>query len=251
MKIFKLTSYFALFLSLSFLFQGCSEDSPSESSLNFVTFEAKTKNIAVSDGATSPFEVKVFTTQVSGSDRTFGVTVGAASSMDPAYFVIPATVTVPANSNVGILTVNVTGVGLDLSAAKTIVLNLVEQADIFSGKSITLNVRENCTLNTVTLDLVLDRYGDETTWKIVDADNNLIASGGPYGTGANNNLQANKNFIFCLPSGDYTFSIYDSEDDGMTWANVLGTYVVKSNGVALFNGLGDFGPSRSHNFTLN
>lgn len=250
MKIFKLTSYFVLFLSLSFVFQGCSEDSPADTSFNFVTFEAKSKNVSVNDGETTANEVKVFTTQVSGSDRTFGVSVAATSTMDAAYFSVPATVTVPANSNVGVLAVNITGVGLDLSAAKTIVLNLVEQEGVFSGKSITLNVRENCPLNTVSLDLVLDRYGSETTWDIVDAEGNIVAEGGPYANGANNNLQANKNFILCLPDGSYTFTIYDDEDDGLTWGGVLGTYVVKANGVTLFSGLGDFGASRSHSFTL-
>lgn len=250
MKIFKLTSYFVLFLSLSFLFQGCSEDTPSGSSLNFVTFESKAKNVTVNEGETAATEVKVYTTQVVGSDRTFGVTVAANSTMDAAYISVPATVTVPANSNVGVLSVNVTGVGLSLSAPKTIILNLVEQEGIFSGKSITLNVRENCPLNTVTLDLVLDRYGSETDWEITDDAGNVVASGGPYADGTTNDLQPNKNFIFCLPDGNYTFTIYDEYEDGMTWNGVLGTYTVRANGVTLFSGLGDFEASRSHNFTL-
>jgi hypothetical protein len=238
---------------LSFLFQGCAEDdSSSTTSFNYVTFETKSKDITVNPGATITNDIKVFTTQVSGSDRTFGITLDATSTMSAQYMTIPATVTVPANSNVGIVSIGVTGVGLSLSTPKTIKLNLVAEDGLYTGSNVTINVRENCPLNTVVLSLILDRWGSEITWDIKDASNAIVASGGPYTDGATNALQPAKNFSFCLPNGTYTYTIYDAPySDGLyTSATVIGSYTISKNGVVIVNGNGNFGASQSNTFTL-
>jgi hypothetical protein len=253
MKLLNLTRFFVLFLSLSFLFQGCAEDdSSSTPSFNYVTFETKSKDITVNPGATITNDIKVFTTQVSGSDRTFGITLDATSTMSAQYMTIPATVTVPANSNVGIVSIGVTGVGLSLSTPKTIKLNLVAEDGLYTGSNVTINVRENCPLNTVVLSLILDRWGSEITWDIKDASNAIVASGGPYTDGATNALQPAKNFSFCLPNGTYTYTIYDAPySDGLyTSATVIGSYTISKNGVVIVNGNGNFGASQSNTFTL-
>ena len=244
MKLLNLTRFFVLFLSLSFLFQGCAEDdSSSTTSFNYVTFETKSKDITVNPGATITNDIKVFTTQVSGSDRTFGITLDATSTMSAQYMTIPATVTVPANSNVGIVSIGVTGVGLSLSTPKTIKLNLVAEDGLYTGSNVTINVRENCPLNTVVLSLILDRWGSEITWDIKDSSDAIVASGGPYTDGATNALQPAKNFSFCLPNGTYTYTIYDAPySDGLyTSATVIGSYTISKNGVVIVNGNGNFG----------
>lgn len=255
MKLLNLIRFFVLFLSLSFLFQGCSEDdSSSNTSFNYVTFETKTKDITVNPGATLTTNIKVFTTQVSGSERTFGITLDPTSTMSAQYMTIPATVTVPANSNVGIVAVGVTGVGLSLSTPKTIKLKLDSQDGLYTGSNsnVTVNVRENCPLNTVVLSLILDRWGSEITWDIKDASNTVIASGGPYTDGATNVLQPAKNYSFCLPNGTYRFTINDAPySDGLyTSATVIGSYTISKNGVVIVNGNGNFGASQSNTFTL-
>lgn len=252
MKLLNLLRFFVLFLSLSFLFQGCAEDdSSSTTSFNYVTFETKSKDITVNPGATLTTDVKVYTTKVSGSERTFGISLDATSTMNAQYLTVPATVTVPANSNVGIVSVGVTGVGLDLSIPKTIKLKLVAEDGLYTGSNVTINVRENCPLNTVSLSLILDRYGSETTWDIKNSSNTVIASGGPYTDTATNAVQAAKDFTFCLANGTYTFTVYDAYGDGMvTSATVVGSYTIKKNGVTIVSGTGNFTFSRSHTFTL-
>jgi hypothetical protein len=172
--------------------------------------------------------------------------------MSAQYMTIPATVTVPANSNVGIVSIGVTGVGLSLSTPKTIKLNLVAEDGLYTGSNVTINVRENCPLNTVVLSLILDRWGSEITWDIKDASNAIVASGGPYTDGATNALQPAKNFSFCLPNGTYTYTIYDAPySDGLyTSATVIGSYTISKNGVVIVNGNGNFGASQSNTFTL-
>jgi hypothetical protein len=193
----------------------------------------------------------VYSSKKSGAARTFNVAVAASSTMLAANYTVPATVTIPANSNEGVLTISTIGNGLSLSLAKTIVLNLVAEDGLYVGSSMTINVRENCPLNTVTLDLILDRYGSEISWDIKNASNAVVASGGPYTDTATNALQAARNFIFCLPNGTYTFTIRDAYGDGMvTSATVVGSYNLRANGTTIANLPGNFTFSRSHTFTL-
>jgi hypothetical protein len=252
MKLIKLSRFFVLFLSLSFVIQGCTQDdSHTSSPFNYVTFETKVKNISVNPGATLATDVKVYSSKKSGSARTYTVAVAAASTMLPANYTVPATVTIPANSNEGVLTISTVGVGLSLSNARTIVLNLVAEDGLYTGSAMTINVRENCPLNTVTLDLILDRYGSEISWDIKNSSNVVVASGGPYTDTATNALQAARNFIFCLPNGTYTFTIRDAYGDGMvTSATVVGSYNLRANGTTIANLPGNFTFSRSHTFTL-
>ena len=106
-------------------------------------------------------------------------------------------------------------------------------------------------MNTVTFDLILDRWGSEISWDIKNASNVIVASGGPYTDTATNALQPVKNFIFCIPNGTYTFTIRDIYGYGMvTSATVVGSYVLKANGTTIASLPGNFTTSRSHTFTL-
>jgi len=53
--------------------------------------------------------------------------------------------------------------------------------------------------------LTLDDFGSETSWLLRDADNNLLASGGPY-----NDFEAGKDFLECYHAGRQ----YNIEDAG-------------------------------------
>jgi hypothetical protein len=65
---------------------------------------------------------------------------------------------------------------------------------------------------TVQLNLLTDRYGDENTWELVDNDTDMVLySGGPYPS----NLEENYIYDWCLGHGCYTFTIFDSYGDGM------------------------------------
>lgn len=247
-----MTKYFVMFLSLAFVFQGCTEDDAAATDFNYATFETLTKNIEVAPGETLSTDVKVYVTQVSGADRTFNVVVDPTSTINMDYVTIPSTVTIPANSNFGTLTFETEGFDLDLSNARNIKLKLVEENGLYTGKTLQVNVREFCTLNKVTLALILDRYGSETSWDIVDDNSGAtVASGGPYTDGSTSALQPVRNFILCLPDGDYTFTIRDQYGDGMvTSATVVGSYILTANGTVVANRAGDFAFSRSHTFTL-
>jgi len=71
------------------------------------------------------------------------------------------------------------------------------------------------------LSLKADRYGNETTWKLLNSDLNTVSSGGPYGNYTSENRQ------ICLPVGNYHLYFYDSEGDGMCCLYGKGYYSLK------------------------
>lgn len=71
--------------------------------------------------------------------------------------------------------------------------------------------------NQVTLNLTLDRYGDETTW-VIRSGTTTVASGGPYVRAAANGAYPQAPISVCLPNGCYDLVVNDSFGDGLCCA---------------------------------
>ncbi len=95
----------------------------------------------------------------------------------------------------------------------------------------------NC--NTIKFELVLDQYGSETSWELVDENNSRIATGGPYKDG-----QAGRKITkeFCLPDGCYTMYVDDAYGDGICCDYGDGYFkLMTSNGSVIAESDGYFG----------
>ncbi len=114
------------------------------------------------------------------------------------------------------------------------------------------NFNASATQNTCTdiqLRLTFDNYPEETSWKLFDANGNVVSQGGTYG----NEPDGSTIYINgCLDAGCYTFTIYDVYGDGMCCGYGNGSYELKkvSDGTILASG-GSFGSSESTDFCLN
>lgn len=98
-----------------------------------------------------------------------------------------------------------------------------------------------------TLNIILDDYGDETTWEIEDDNDNVIYSGGPYASDADQTLESTN---LCLGNGCYTFTIFDEWEDGICCGFGEGSYEILNDlGAQLFTG-GNFTSQASHNFCI-
>ena len=105
----------------------------------------------------------------------------------------------------------------------------------------------------VTIDIVSDQWGAETTWELIDDGGSVVASGGPYanlqaaGTTTNPTEYATVNINNC-----YSFVIYDSYGDGINTAQYgQGSYnVVGVAGVAIASG-GVFQSEERSNFEVD
>lgn len=95
----------------------------------------------------------------------------------------------------------------------------------------------------VVVTLKTDSYASETSWVIKDGSGTTLHTGDNY---SNNTTYTG---TFCLESGDYTFTIYDSYGDGICCSYGNGNYTVESEGTTLGSG-GSFGSSETVSFTI-
>lgn len=207
MKYFKY-----IFVCFILTFLSCEDDLESELG-NFVGFEAKSTLLVPKD-ATETFDVKVATSNVSNTDRTY--TVNVTENNLTIENQIPSEVVIPSGSNVGDLTISLTDDETLGFEGQTMTLSLEPTSGVSVGEDITINVTERC--DDVVTDLVIttDDWPDETTWEVYDLNGDipeLIASGGPYVNPEDNFSEITEQL--CLASGDYGVVVYDSFGDGI------------------------------------
>ena len=128
----------------------------------------------------------------------------------------------------------------DAVTINTTMPNGVVDADPSNNPTISFNVTM-ATQNTdtyVTVQIVTDAYGSETTWDIKDANGAVVLSGGPY-----NDLSAAGTTTQTPTSGTlatqscHTFTIYDSYGDGIDAGYGAGSFTVTDgNGTILATG---------------
>ncbi len=124
------------------LFAGCDYDVELEP-LNYVTFDSNELDLSVHEDTSESFDVTVYTSNTTGTDRTFTVNVDESSTLDPGAYTLPASVTVPANSNEVTFTVEVTGSGID-DFGDSLVLSLGKEQGAYTGKSFAIDITKLC-----------------------------------------------------------------------------------------------------------
>ncbi|MCF7559183.1 hypothetical protein L3X39_00920 [Sabulilitoribacter multivorans] len=223
------------------MFQNCEEDQ-FQSSLEYVTFGATTYSTIVDVGGSQNFEVVVYTSQNVGSDTSFTVSVDDSSNADPGSYVVPNSVTVPAGSNIGILSVTLSDVNLGIGVNQ-LVIAFDGVGAFAAGGTTTIEYIQKCTEVTGTLDFVFDGYGSEVGWNIKDSLGGTVASGGGYSDGQ---ATASENITLCA-GRDYTLTITDSFGDGLSFP-ADGTYTLTIGGGVKASGGGDYGSSETTEF---
>ena len=101
----------------------------------------------------------------------------------------------------------------------------------------------SCVGSAVTLTLVTDNYGPETSWTLTNSSGATVQSGSNY----NSNQTYTLNWT--LPDGNYTFTINDSYGDGICCAYGNGSYTVVSGSTTIKSG-GSFASTESTNFCV-
>lgn len=230
-----------------FILNSCEEDLKDSSGLNYITFSQATYNAGVDPNGSTTVDIPVYAANISSSDRSFEIAVGASSTGADGSYVVPSSVTIPGGSNEGTLSIELSDVNLGIGI-NTLVLNFVASEGLFTGEPATLRYVQNCTEVSGTLDIVFDGYSEETSWEITDALGGVVASKalGSYAPGT---ASASETITLC--SGrDYTFTINDFYGDGLSFpAN--GTYVLTIGGDVKASGGGDFGFGESTDFDTN
>lgn len=213
------------------------------------------------------YEVKVYATQPSNVDRTIEISTMLeginpltnavySNSIEGDFTVSSNSVVIPAGELSGSFNVTFNpDIPLGVRRYVTFMLPELEEG-LYLNKTeneVKLTYTPKCLLNEITLDIILDQYGAETSWQITDAVGNVVASDGPYANAATAITQTVPTITLCLEDGNYTLTMMDSYGDGMvTSATVVGSYKLKTeDGTILVDGAGDaVGFSISHPFSL-
>lgn len=98
----------------------------------------------------------------------------------------------------------------------------------------------------VTLNLVTDNYGVETSWALTDSSAYIVAEGGGFSNNSTTSLEIE------IPSSDecYTFTINDTYGDGICCAYGTGSYsITDDSGNVIFSG-GQFGSTEATTFRV-
>ncbi len=243
MKTFLKYSFAIICLSL---FIGCEDaDDGTNTDLNYLTFESDSYDFGVDIGGSTTNQVNVYTGNVTNSARTFSVSVDAdnTSLMSGAY-TVPSSITIPAGSNETAMEIQISDMGIG-PAGETLALAFNDDQGIFTSDMIVLNVFQVCPNDESTVSFLLDGYGSEVTWTIMDASGTVVSAGGPYADG-----DASASASACLIVGStYTWTINDSFGDGLSFpAN--GTATITYNGNVLSTVTGNYGSQYVDTFTV-
>ncbi len=139
---------FLLLITMSlFVFNSCDEDVENTKDLNYVTFETNPLKLVVNKNDSNNIDVSVYTTQISSSDRIIGIYVDLdQTTADAAAYTLPATVTIPANTNVGTFNITVTDTNLS-EGGEVLVINFEMEEGVYTGGALTLKIALFCPLN--------------------------------------------------------------------------------------------------------
>ena len=148
------------------------EDTLEPSALDYIAFGTDKYSTGVDPGGATTFDIPVYTAKVYSAATTFNVTVDGAKAAAGSYDV-PASVSIAAGSNEGVLTVSLSDVNLGIGI-NAITINFKDEAGSYHGESTTLAYVQNCTDITATLDLSFDRWGSEVYSEIRDSLDGLV-----------------------------------------------------------------------------
>lgn len=236
--------YIILLFATVFVFNSCDADEEERTTVDYITFESDSFAFPVDLGSSNSYDITIYASQISNLDRTFNVNViESGTSADPASYTVPSTFTILANSNVGTLNVSVSDVNIS-GSGETLVIGFSETQELQTGGNITLNIKQVCPVNDVFLNITFDGWPEEIYWVLEDSSANVIAESAPGAYGAYSGLTGGTTANFCLPDGDYTFTIYDQYGDG------AGPFSFTLDGNILFESDGGYGPGTAIDFTL-
>lgn len=101
----------------------------------------------------------------------------------------------------------------------------------------------------LTIHIMQDKFGNQTTWDVVDGNNNVLATGGPYSQllGGSQPTQLNVEHVVVPANECIKFTIYDAIGNGINSGYGEGYYkIFDSHNNVLVDGDGAFGAQASH-----
>ena len=104
--------------------------------------------------------------------------------------------------------------------------------------------------NEFKIDIVQDKYGNQITWELINSNEEVLASGGPYSTLVANGIKLHRTKVKVPNNECVKFVVYDEGNDGLNNGAGEGYYKIsdaQNNVIVQSNG--KFGAEASHNIS--
>jgi hypothetical protein len=221
-------------------------------------FTTTTTNVVVPpEGVTATINVQ--STKTTSSDRTFNVSVNEAESTGTAADYTIGSLTIPANSYDGTLTVTFNNFdNLPDLVTNKLVLNieLSNGVAVVGSAKTTINYVKAVVCNDMVFTINEDAYADERNWQITDSTGAIVVQCSDYtdcpqGAPSGSIPAQQYVYMFNLPDGCYTFTIFDAFGDGLFDGNTTGDYELSCSIIVHAAGEGNFGSEESTDFCVN
>lgn len=242
----------AIMLSLV-VFTNCekNDDTPAILDIDYVGLESGF-TIGVDPTGTASQEVQIATSNTASTPRMFNIAVDTdLTTADASAYSVPSSVTVPANSNVGMFSIDVVGPNVSTSGNDILAIGFTSPDDgLFISDPISLNLKQVCPNPELIVDITFDLYPEEVYWRILNSNDETvfdvasINGDAPWGAYADKEEGDSISKAVCLASGTYTFEIYDKFQDGG------GPFSLTINEETVFTSDGAYGFTTSTSFTI-
>jgi len=149
-------------------------------------------------------------------------------------------------------TVTLPAITYNLLNSNTLNVSVPADANVSDNTGSVTFAKAALTTNTnITIKITLDRYGDETSWQLLNSNNTPVATSPTYFDAGASGEYPQPDINLTLPFDCYKFVINDAYGDGMDSGYGVGSYQVLANGV-LIPGIegGSFGSSESRVFQV-
>lgn len=145
----KRIAFLTLLILSVFAFNSCKDQIAGTEFINYASFEVNIPVLVVEQGSSADMDVHVYTTQVTGADRTFNLEViqdPNVTTANPESYDVPASVNIPANSNDGTITITATDKNLGQDPV-TLGVKIVSSDGIYTGNTASITIQKHCTLD--------------------------------------------------------------------------------------------------------
>lgn len=248
-------------LILTLLLSSCDDTEPIMfNGATGIGFEDTGVEVSVPDeGITST--IVVTSTTLSTESRTYNVKyLESLPNSTDSWLPLPETnlsfgmITIPAGEYSGTLDVSINNDGLEDFVEYRFQVEVDLEGSGFPPVSyFVLKEFDITTFACSDLRLIinLDDYSSENTWELTDSTGAILYSGGPYADGRRGETEIVNGIS--LTEGCYTFTFFDSYEDGLADGVIEGDYSLvcaEQNVVVYASGVGNFGASNSTDFCI-
>jgi hypothetical protein len=142
----KRIAFFTLLILSVFWSNSCKDHIAGTEFINYAAFDTNVPTIIVVKGSSTNVDVSLYATKSTGADRTFDVEVVAANTTaNTQSYNVPATLTIPANSNKGTITVQAIDNNLgEAQVALNLKISTSDKDIIIGTNAITLKIQKFC-----------------------------------------------------------------------------------------------------------